>query len=213
MEPTSLTHSIEIPCSDEILDEDLAMNKKRKICEEFLSSRFHDAPECKRPKKSVRFATNATTGEINPFILEYTRAPSELRDQLWWSSEEFNDRYEQDLETMALVQDCYRTALRLAYGSIQRASCYNVNLSFQAVMVCSNARGMESQVMPEIANYVKGHCQAVLGVQEMARAANKDFCWNESNMKVFRLLSLKYSRRSQLVAAKMGEFDRQILLM
>lgn len=163
-------------------------------------------------KKLVRFATNLTTGEVSPTIIEFPKAPSELRDQLWWTSTDFHNRYEQDREMVADVKDCYRSALRVAYDSIQRPYCSKVDLNFQALRLCSSARGMESSVMPEIGNFVKGHSRAVLYIQELARANNKNYSWNESTMKVFRLLSLKYSRCSRLVAAKMGECDQQISL-
>eukprot|EP00522_Entomoneis_paludosa_P014678 CAMPEP_0172445270 /NCGR_PEP_ID=MMETSP1065-20121228/5137_1 /TAXON_ID=265537 /ORGANISM="Amphiprora paludosa, Strain CCMP125" /LENGTH=355 /DNA_ID=CAMNT_0013196069 /DNA_START=246 /DNA_END=1313 /DNA_ORIENTATION=+ len=161
-------------------------------------------------KKSVRFATNESTNKVWCLVRTFRKEPKSRHYQMWWTAEEMEARNDEDMETASMMEDKYCRALQAAYDSIEKSSGKKVDLCFQTLYSCSQARGLESDVFPMIAKQVRSHRNSVLGAQEviLENGAKK---LSDFELKLISQQSKKVSKKNAIMAPKMGEFDQQVL--
>jgi hypothetical protein len=153
------------------------------------------------PKKLLRFATSSEDDEVWCFVQEYETEPSSSREQLWWSKNELEDCYDDGLDILASYERRYKQSLRTAYLSCksEETTDETVDMCFRTMLSCTNARGLESEVLPRLKHYRKKHRRAVLAASDAVSYSGCEF---------IREQSIKFSRACRLVATKMGQFDK-----
>mmetsp|Transcript_3382 Transcript_3382/g.7074 ORF Transcript_3382/g.7074 Transcript_3382/m.7074 type:complete len:335 (+) Transcript_3382:310-1314(+) len=171
--------------------------------------------------KSVRFAVNQQ-GRVWCLTRTFRKAPKASHGLIWWNEQEFSERSELDDEIVEDEEEEYSEVLQQAYESVSKANAKtkieDVDLSFADYASCNDARGLESDCFEGIAANTAKHRKGVLKAIKLIQKRkdnedeeedDADFIDN-ADAKIIRLQSLKYSRKSLLVAQKLAHFDHLI---
>ena len=164
----------------------------------------------KGPKKSVRFATRKSKdrGKVHCSVKVFEKEDQALLDSLFWTQDELYETFDDERANVEQVEPIYSETLRAVYAQSSNASTSDVDIhvNFEDMALCSQARGLEHEILPLVRNFTKKHRRAVLLVQEKLRDADEDM-EGDRCLELLRKASRKYSRPSRLVAMRMGEFD------
>jgi len=226
--PVYLRTSSTMKFSSNVLEEELACKKGSSILNEPTS--FLELVESvgRRPQhnkvkssclkkedilrtKAVRFATNAATNRVWCLVRTFKKEPKSKKCVLWWSDEDMAARSEEDSEIAANFED-YEAVLQDAFESAEKrqSKVEDVHLSFEDFEAYHDARGLEADLYPTIAGRVRLHREAVLAAQNTLLRGGSFRELEDADLTIIRLQSIKFSRPSQLVASKIGDFDQQI---
>lgn len=165
--------------------------------------------------KFLRFATNLFNDDVCCLVNEYKIDPSIPKEAIWWTSEELDDLYHEEMNLMRRQYRVeYGKTLRLAYDDWHRAdNTDTVKLrNCHAVAALSDARGFENKLCPDL-NHArkKKHRRAVLLAQDQCPRNNnnsKNNNNNISNSDWIRQTSEIFSAHSRTIATYMAQSDR-----
>mmetsp|Transcript_22331 Transcript_22331/g.62030 ORF Transcript_22331/g.62030 Transcript_22331/m.62030 type:complete len:327 (+) Transcript_22331:130-1110(+) len=182
----------------------------------------HDNTTKRRLRKRVRFATNEATKKVWTLVRTYRKEPKSRHDQLWWTGPELEQRSEIDEQVATQYEEQYSLVLQHGYESISSSSAANgdddgdtgtVNMTFDNVQACSEARGLETDCYVGISNLIRSHRKKVLNTQHTIKdeKLSDSKTLSDFELKLLSQQSLKGSQKSTVMARQMGEFDQQAL--
>ena len=156
-------------------------------------------------RKRVRFATHAKNDKVWSFVKASPKYPDFLKDDLWWSKSELEDCYDEELKFLETYQRLYKSTLRNAFLSCKDEEIdeKTVALCFHSMLQCSDVRGLEREVVPQLKHYKKKHRRAVMAAIETSHNLHDPKEWE-----FIRDQSVAFSRPCRLVMTKLGEFDQ-----
>lgn len=142
------------------------------------------APFITKNKKSVKFATHAQSNKVWALVKQVEKDSYyqgvDGKALLWWPPQQGAEETQNDL-LQPDIEERYAEILRIAFESAK--ACSNakiekaldrVDLNLESFSLCSEARGLETQVYPILIDYKIRHIRAVLKAQELIREDDGD---------------------------------------
>lgn len=161
-------------------------------------------PSSPPSNKSVQFVKS---GKGDVHYIEKT--PEVQRHDLWWSAEDFEFRYEEDMSIVSEVESQFMDTFIQAFDSCKiNGKSEEASFDFAKMSSCSYARGLENLVLSEMGDLKQKHRRAVLSAQEQIWSDDSKQSLNDADLTLMRIRSIQYSQIFRLMSLKLAQLDQ-----